>query len=95
MFPTRFLRTCTYAIPVAAIAVMAATAADLPARPSAGDLDPLTRLLVGDAGSVLRHIAGLSVHLHGALALIFEGHEHVVFLIAPQHAHVPAPVEQD
>jgi len=31
-----------------------------------------TRRLVADAGSILRHIAGLSVHLHGALALIFE-----------------------
>src|SRR5439155_24518498 len=62
---------------------------------SAGDLDPLARRPVADAGSVLRHIAGLSVHLHGALARIFERHEYVVFLTAPQHARVPGPVEQD
>ena len=38
MSPTRFLRTCTYALPLAAFTVLTATAADLPARPSAGDL---------------------------------------------------------
>src|SRR5215475_8817885 len=63
--------------------------------PSAGDLDPLTRRLVADAGSILRHIAGLPVHLHGALALIFERHDQIAFLTAPQHARVPGPVEED
>src|SRR5262249_5049371 len=46
-------------------------------------------------GPVLRHIAGLTVHLHGALALIFERRDQIVFLIAPQHARIPGPVEQD
>src|SRR6185436_566712 len=69
--------------------------ATLAIGPGAGDLDPLTRGLVVDAGSILRHIAGLSVHLHGALTLIFERHEQIVFLTAPQHARVPAPIEDD
>src|SRR6185295_14630723 len=62
--------------------------------PGTGDLDPLTRLLIGDAGAVLRQVAGLSVHLHRALARIFQRHQDVVFLIAAQHAGVPAPVEE-
>src|SRR6185369_8021674 len=67
--------------------------ATLAIGPSAGNLDPLTRHLVADAPSVFRRIAGLSVHLDGALALIFERHEQIVFLTAPQHARVPGPVE--
>ena len=51
--------------------------------------------LIADVASVHRHVAGLPAHLHRALALIVERHEHIVFLTAPQHAHVPGPVEQD
>src|SRR5205823_5427393 len=69
--------------------------ATLAVGPSSGDLYPFTRRLVADAGSILRHIAGLPIHLHGALALIFERHDQIVFLTASQHAHVPSPVEQD
>src|SRR5205814_10342247 len=71
------------------------TGATLAIGPSAGDLYPFTRRLVADAGSILRHIAGLPVHLHGALALIFERHEQISLLAAPQHSRVPGPVEED
>src|SRR6185369_17921794 len=67
----------------------------LPVGPHAGDPDPLTRRLIADIASVHRHIAGLPAHLHRALALIVERHEQVVFLTAPQHARIPAPVEHD
>src|SRR5439155_15356748 len=69
--------------------------ATLAVGPSAGDLDSLTRRLVADAGSIFRHIAGLPVHLHSALALIFERHDQILFQVAPKHAHVPGPVEKD
>src|SRR5262249_36510589 len=69
--------------------------ATLAIGPSAGDLDPLTRRLVADAGSILRHIARLPVHLHGALALIFERHDQILFQVASEHTHIPAPVEED
>ena len=69
--------------------------ATLTIGPSAGDPDPLTGRPVADVGSVHRHIAGLSVHLDGALALIDERHDQISFLSAPQHARVPSPVEQD
>jgi hypothetical protein len=62
--------------------------------PGAGDLNPLARHVVVDAGAVLRHVAGLSVHLHRALALIFERVHQVDFRLAAQHAHMPAPVEE-
>src|SRR4029077_9145201 len=54
--------------------------ATLAIGPGAGDLNPLTRRLVADAGSVLRHVAGLSVHLNGALPLIFERGDQIEFL---------------
>src|SRR5439155_14148872 len=63
--------------------------------PSARVLNPLAGCLVADAGSILRYIAGLSVHLNGALALIFERHYQIVFLTASEHAHIPGPVEKD
>src|SRR5262249_22143063 len=69
--------------------------ATLTIGPSASDADSLARRPVADVGSVQRHIAGLSVHLHGALALIDERHDQISFLSAPQHAGVPSPVEQN
>src|SRR5207244_5981145 len=62
--------------------------ATLAVGPSASDLDPFTRRLVADTGSILRHIAGLPVHLHGALALIFERHEQIQLVGAPEHSRV-------
>src|SRR4029450_2560148 len=67
--------------------------ATLAVGPRAGDLDSLPRYLVADAPSILRGIAGLSVHLDGAFAQVFERHEHIVFFTAPQHARIPGPVE--
>src|SRR6185369_18074864 len=32
---------------------------------------------------------------HGALALIFERHEQIHFVGAPQHSRIPGPVEKD
>src|SRR6185436_17657894 len=69
--------------------------ATLAVGPSAGDPDSLTGHPIADVASVHRHVARLSIHLHGSLALIVERHEDVVFLTAPQHAHVPAPAEKD
>src|SRR5579872_6481413 len=63
--------------------------------PGAGVLNPLPGSLVADAGSILRDIAGLSVHLKSALALVFERHDQVSLLAAAEHAHIPGPVEKD
>src|SRR5207302_4568631 len=63
-------------------------------RPRAGDLCPLTEGLVVGARTILRQRARLSVHLHGAFALIFERRDHVALIMALEHAHAPHPVEE-
>src|SRR5439155_22419992 len=62
--------------------------------PSARVLNPLARHLVIGANTIFRECAVLSVHLYGALPLIFERDDQLVFIYAPQHAHVPGPVEK-
>src|ERR1700687_2899308 len=57
-------------------------------------LNPLTRRLVVGAYTIFRECAGLFVHLDGALPLIFERGDQLVLVDAPQHAHVPGPVEK-
>src|SRR5207237_7968277 len=54
--------------------------------PGAGVLNPLTRSLVARAYTIFCECAGLSVHLDGALPLIFERDDQLVLSNAPQHA---------
>src|SRR5437870_3007723 len=93
-FPLNDLRTRYVFVP----GVLPADNLDVRIRlsvgPGAGVLNPLTRRLVVGAHTIFRERAGLSVHLDGALPLIFERDDQLVLVNAPQHAHVPGPVEK-
>src|SRR6185503_16090150 len=47
------------------------------------------------ADAILRQRAGLPIHLHGALPLVLERCDQIDFLIAAQHAQIPAPVKKN
>src|SRR6266700_1801418 len=66
----------------------------LSVRTRAGVLNPLAECLVVGACTIFRERARLPVHLNRALALIFEHCDHVAFIMALEHAHVPHPVEE-
>src|SRR5215469_4752550 len=66
----------------------------LSVRPCAGVLGPLAEALVVRAGTIFCQRARLSLHLDHAFALIFQGCDHLAFILALQHAHIPGPFEE-
>ena len=93
-FPGKDLRTRDVFVPCVHPADDLDVRIGLTVRSGALDLRPLSWRLVVGADAILLQGAGLPLHLHGAVALILERDCELVFLDAPQHAHVRRPVVQ-